>query len=210
MRQRYVWSVLGLCLVVVLGSVVGCSNAGNTESSTGAAAAPASKAEVMLTGAMMSAAMQKATSWHMTMKSKASDMSMDISCPDKMRMQTKAGGQMIETVRVGNDMFTKMGGKWMKVPSTMKQQPVCGSTADANSRVGTLDPTATYAKKGTDTVNGESCNVWEISSKDDKGAVHTSTVCVGSDNLPRQMKVADSVMTYSDWNKPVTIEAPKM
>lgn len=209
MRRRLMQSGLGLSLVLVLGLAIGCSSSSTPESSS-TTAYPASKAETMVNGAMISAAMAKATSWHMTMKSATSDMSMDISCPDKMRMQTKAGAQMIETVRVGNDMYTKMGARWMKMPGAAQQQPVCGGAGGANSRAGSVDPTATMTKKGPDTVNGESCTVWEMSSKDDKGVPHTSTICVGSDNLPRQMKVGDAVMTYSDWNKPVTIEAPKM
>jgi len=174
-----------------------------------------SKAETVVTGTMISSAMEKATSWHTTMKSGTTDMSMDISCPDKMRMQTKSGAQVIETVRVGNDMYTKIGPRWMRVPSSAQQAPVCGGGASgmnpgASGRVATFDPNVTMTKKGSETVNGESCTLYETTSKDDKGVAHTFSICVGSDNLPRRVTVGDAVMTYSNWNKPVTIEAPKM
>jgi hypothetical protein len=190
--------LLGLGLILSLGC-----NGGGSSSAT-----PASYAETAVTGGMISSAMEKATSWHMTMKSGKADMSMDISCPDKMRMQTKTGAMTVETVRVGNAMYTKMGSKWMKVPSSVQQQPVCG--AGASSRVATMDPTLKMTKKGTESINGESCTVWEGTSKDDKGATHTFNMCVGSDNLPRRVTSGDAVMTYTNWNKPVSIEAPKV
>jgi len=213
MQHRVMQSVLGLGSILGLAFALGCSSSSTSESSS--TGAPVSKAEMMMTGAMVSSAMSKATSWHMTMKSGATEMSMDISCPDKMHMQTKSGAQMIETVRVGNDMYTKIGPRWMKVPSSAQQAPVCGGgmsgmNPGAGGRAPTVDPNVTMTKRGSETVNGESCTAYEATSKDDKGATHTFSICVGSDSLPRQVKTGEAVITYSDWNKPVTIEAPQM
>jgi len=170
---------------------------------------------MMVTGASISSAMAKATSWHMNMKSGPTDVSMDISCPDKMRTVTKSGAMTAESVRIGGAMYMKAGAKWMKVPTSAQQPPVCGGgmsgmSPGAGGRVATVDQNVAMTKKGSESVNGESCTVYESTSKDDKGATHTWSICVGSDNLPRQVKTGEAVMTYSDWNKPVTIEVPKM
>jgi len=37
----------------------------------------------------------------------------------------------------------------------------------------------------------------------------SSTMCIGSDNLPREMASAGSTVTYSNWNKVAPIEVPK-
>ena len=197
-----------LCLVLW----VGCNNASTPESSY---SSPVSKAEAVVNGQMISSAMGKATSWHMTMKSGTTDMSMDVVCPDKTRMQTKTGNMTVESVRIGSDMYTKMGAKWMKVPMAANAASVCrGASASASggaaSRVSTFDPNLKITKVGTDTVNGESCTVWEQTWTDAKGAQHKFSICVGSDNLPRKVTTGDAVMTYTDWNKPITIEAPKI
>ena len=171
------------------------------------------KVQMAVTGAEISNAMQKATSYHMNMKSSAMEMDMDVVCPDKMHTQSKTRGMMVEMVRVGDNMYTKSGGKWMKMPTGGKQAAVCGNTATtsggANSRVPTFDPNVKMTKGGTETVNGETCTDWNGTVTDAKGATHTWTLCVGSDNLPRLMKNADTTITYSNWNKPITIEAPK-
>jgi hypothetical protein len=154
--------------------------------------------------------MQKATSWHMTMKGPGVDMSMDVVCPDKMRTVTKAGAGTAETVRVGDAMYMKAGPKWMKVPATGQPASVCGNTAAPGSKMPTVDPNVTMTKGGTETVNGETCTDWTTTVSDGKGGQTSSIMCIGSDNLPLQIKTGQMVMTYSDWNKPITIEAPKM
>jgi hypothetical protein len=212
MQRRLVQSALGICLAVGSGLGMGCSNAGNNESSS--AGAPASKAEMMVTGASLSSAMAKATSWHLTMKSGSTEMSMDVSCPDKIRTVMKTGAMTAESVRVGDAMYVKAGAKWMKVPASAQQPAVCGGQSGfgggATPRAATFDPNVKMTKKGADSVNGESCTVWEETSTDAKGVQHTFSICVGGDNLPRRVIAGDAVMTYSDWNKPVTIEAPTM
>src|SRR5205085_9473607 len=140
-----------------------------------------------VTGEMISSAMAKATSWRMTMKSKSADMTMDIVCPGKMHTQSKSGGMMMEMIRIDNAMYTKSGSKWMKVPTAANQAPVCGGGlgAGATAHAATFDPNVKMAKGGTQTINGESCTVWEGSTTDAKGAKNTFSVCVGDDHLPR-------------------------
>lgn len=208
MKHRLV--LIGLMLCAVLWS--GCNSGGNPAES--APAGPVSTAQAVVTAVAISSAMQKATSWHMNMKSTGMEMDMDVVCPDKMHTQSKTKGMNTEMIRIGNEMYTKAGAKWMKVPSAAKQAAVCGNTAEtsggANSRVPTLDPKVKLTKGGTEVINGESCTDWNATVPDGKGGTRTSTLCVGSDNLPRMMKAGDAVITYSDWNKPITIEAPRM
>jgi hypothetical protein len=134
--------VLGLVLSGLIW--LGCSSSSNSESST--TMGPVTKAEAMLTGAQITDAMHKATAWHMNMKSANMDMDMDVVCPDKMQMHSKTQGNAMEMVRVGNDMYTKMGAKWMKVPAAAQMPPVCGGAPSgqekgAAGRVPTLDTT---------------------------------------------------------------------
>jgi hypothetical protein len=199
--------VLGLLLCSL--AWVGCNSNSSSESAGGAAAKPMSAVQAALDGKAISDAMQKATSWHMNMKSAQADVDMDVVCPDKMHTVSKTGNMSAEMVRIGDQMYTKAGAKWMKMPGGMKQAPVCGGASATNSggataKAPTLDPTVKFTKGGTETVNGETCTdyTWTAGGK-------SSTMCVGSDNLPRLMKSGDATITYSNWNKPITIEAPK-
>lgn len=211
MQRRLTQSGLGLGLIFGFAFVLGCSSASTPESSTGA---PASKAEMAVNGAMINSAMQQATSWHMTMKGPNVEMEMDVVCPDKMRTVSKTGNMTAETVRVGQAMYMKTGAKWMKMPATGQPASVCGgaeaSSAESGSKMPPVDPNVKMTKGGTETVNGESCTDWTTTVSDGKGGQTSSTMCIGSDNLPRQIKTGAMVMTYSDWNKPITIEAPKL
>jgi len=197
--------------IALLGSLfllawaLGCSSSSGPESgSTGTTASAPAAAP---TAAAMGAAMQKATSWKMTMKSGATETAMEIVCPDKMRMTTKTGAMTVDMIRIGNDMYSKAGPKWMKMPAT-GQPPVCG--AGGSTQMPKMDANVAMTKGGTQTVNGETCTEWTTTVTGAKGQQVSSTMCVGNDNLPRQMKTGDTVVTYSDWNKPITIEAPKM
>ncbi|MDP9268630.1 MAG: DUF4412 domain-containing protein [Acidobacteriota bacterium] len=207
MRRRLMQSGLGLSLFLGLAFALGCSSTSTPESSY---TSPVSKAQMAVNGASISSAMQKATSWHVTMKGPNVDMTMDVVCPDKMRTVSKTGSRSAETVRVGPAMYMKAGGKWMKVPATGQPASVCGNTAAPGSKMPTVDPNVTMTKGGTETVNGESCTDWTTTASDGKGGQTSSTMCIGSDNLPRQIKTGQMVMTYSDWNKPITIDAPKL
>lgn len=204
-------SLLGLGLALFLGT--GCNSASNSESSS--ATTPVSYAQAAVTGAAISSAMQKASSWHMTMKGPNVEMSMDVVCPDKMRTLSKTAKMTAESVRVGADMYVKAGSRWMKTPATGQPASVCGNAGNgyaggAGSKVPTFDPTVKMTKGGSETVNGESCTDWTTTVSDNKGSQRSYVMCLGSDNLPRQIKTGDMVMTYSDWNKPITIEAPQL
>jgi hypothetical protein len=141
----------------------------------------------------------------MTTKTAQAEVSMDVVCPDKVRMTTKAGAMTSEMVRIGGDMYMKAGPKWMKTAAQGPNPANCGQTAATSDKMPKTDASAKITKGGTETINGETCTDWTTTA----GAA-SSTICVGSDNLPRQIKSGDATITYSDWNKPITVDAPKM
>jgi hypothetical protein len=185
----------------------GCSSQSSNENAMGGGAAkPAmSMGGGTLDGAAMAAAMAKATSYKMTTKTAQAEMSMEVVCPDKVRMTTKTGAMSTEMLRIGGDMYMKAGSKWMKAPAQGPNPANCGQTAATNDKMPKTDASAKITKGGTQTINGETCTEWTTTV-----GANSSTICVGSDNLPRQIKSGEATITYSDWNKPLTIDAPKM
>ncbi len=185
------WALAGLLLA-------GCQSAPSGGESGDAAPTASSDADLKAMGA----AMAKATSWHVTSKSAEIEAEVDIVCPDKVRTVSKTGNMTVESIMIGNDTYTKVGKSWVKATAPV-DSPVCG--AGSSYAASTPSPFAKVTKGGTATVNGESCQEWTITLE---GSPPT-TMCVGSDNLPRQTKRGDTTITYSNWNKPATIEAPK-
>lgn len=183
----------------------GCSSESSNEAGGGSAAKPAmSMGGSSMDGAAMAAAMAKATSYKMTTKTAQAEMTMEVVCPDKSRMTTKTGAMTSQMVRIGGDMYVKAGSKWMKTPAQGPNPAQCGQTAASNDKMPKTDASAKITKGGTQTINGETCTEWTTTV-----GTNSSTICVGSDNLPRQIKSGDATITYSDWNKPITIDAPK-
>ena len=198
-----------MCLLALLVcSLVwfGCSSESSTDNaaSGGGMAKPAMSGGGSFDGAAMAAAMAKATSYKMTTKTAQAEMTMEVLCPDKSRMTTKTGAMSTEMVRIGGDMYMKAGGKWMKTLAQGPNPAQCGQTAATSDKMPKTDATAKVTKGATQTINGETCQEWTTTA-----GTASSTICVGSDNLPRQIKSGEATITYSDWNKPLTIDAPK-
>ncbi len=204
----------------------GCKGRGSGQpSSTGSAIAKATSAAGSLMNGkeeLMRAAeaMKNAKSWreHMVMDEagKSVQVEVEVSCPDKEHTTSTMNGRTFESIHLGNDSYTKIGGQWMRMPATR--------TALANCGMGTLrpardqmDPMAELDKAkitpaGLDTVNGSPCQEYQIepTAGAEPGSKDvTSTVCIGvTDHLPRQMKAEGMTVTWSDWNQPVSIAAP--
>ncbi len=200
MTSKQVWAALALAGLLM----AGCQSApsGGETSTGGGSAAPAVTPRAAGGNLnAMGAAMAKATSWHMATKGPGVDSEMDIVCPDKMKTVTKTGGMTMESMMIGKDMYTKMGKNWMKMAN-----PSATAFCGAGSSMDKAAPAASAktTKGATITVNGESCTEWTMG----EGASAT-TICVGNDNLPRQSKTGEMTITYSNWNQPATIEAPK-
>lgn len=202
----------------------GCKRSGQPSSSGSAVEKVTSAAGTLLNGKqeLMRAAeaMKNAKSWreHMMMEEpgKTVEVEVEVSCPDKEHTTSTMNGRTFESIHLGNDSYTKIGGQWMRMPATR--------TALANCGMGTLrpardqaDPMAELDKAkitpaGLDTVNGSPCQEYQIETTAgaEPGSKDvTSTVCIGvTDHLPRQMKVEGMTVTWSDWNQPVSIAAP--
>ncbi len=203
MTSRTLWTALAVTGLLM----AGCQSApsGGETGTGGGSGAPAVTARPSGGGdlASMGEAMAKATSWHMTTKGPGVDSEVDIVCPDKMKTVSKVAGMTVESMMIGKDMYTKAGKSWMKManPSATAFCGVGSAQAKATATSGAAPKTT---KGASITVNGESCTEWTMG----EGATATTT-CIGSDSLPRQTKTGDMTITYSNWNKPATIEAPK-
>ncbi len=152
----------------------------------------------------MREAMNKATGWHVSSKSAGVEAEVDIVCPDKVRTVSKTGNMTVETIMIGNNIHTKVGKTWVKTTAPA-DSPLCG--AGSSYAAPTASSFAKVTKGGTATVNGESCQEWTIATEG--SSLPPTTMCIGSDSLPRQTKTGETTITYSNWNKPATIEAPK-
>ena len=204
--------------------LAGCNKSADKAPSSGAAIAKATSAAGSLMNGkeeLMRAAeaMKSAKSWreHMVMdqEGKSVQVEVEVSCPDKEHTTSTMNGRTFESIHLGDDSYTKIGGQWMRMPATR--------TALANCGMGTLkpardqaDPMAALDKAqitpaGLDTVNGSPCQEYQIATTaTEPGSKDvTSMVCIGvSDHLPRQMKVEGMTVTWTDWNQPVSIAAP--
>ncbi|MGH8458531.1 MAG: hypothetical protein ACRESV_04200 [Nevskiales bacterium] len=211
MNTKKIWTALAMAGLLMAGCQ---SSPSGGETSTGGAAQPkpsASGGDL----AAMDEALAKTTSWRMTIKGKTGEAETDFVCPDKVRTVRRTGGTTVEVVHIGDDVYTKAGATWMKT-SAKGQQAICRA---GNRFFAPSEPSGKekITKGGTATVNGEICQEWIIGpdpSSKVKVTVNnvvnpSTTVCVGSDNLPRKMESAGMVITYSNWNKVPPIEVPK-
>ena len=202
MTSGRLWAALAVAGLLM----AGCQSApsgGGEPSAGGGSAAPAVAPRPAGGGdlASLGAAMAKASSWHMITKGPGMESETDIVCPDKMKTVSKTGGMTVESMMIGKDMYTKAGKNWMKMANP-SPTAFCGAgSAQAKATTGANVKTT---KGATITVNGESCTEWTMG----EGATAT-TMCIGSDSLPRQTKTGETTITYSNWNKPAAIEAPR-
>jgi hypothetical protein len=148
------------------------------------------------------AAFLSAKSWHAEEHlSNGKTMLVDFSAPDRWRLQPSP--TMTEVV-VGNDVYMVQGGHSMKMPmggmmiSKMIKQFQLADDAEVKKTAQDL---------GTQTLNGRSVHVYSYS-------VHgvPETIYLGDDSLPVQAVIknnsATTVVDYSKFNEPITIEAP--
>ncbi len=125
----------------------------------------------------------------------------DFSAPDRWRIQPTSA--MTEVV-IGNDVYMVQGGRSMKMPmggmmiSRMIKQFAISDDPEVKSSAQDL---------GTQTLNGRTVHVYSYT-------VHgvPETIYLGDDSLPVQAVVKNSsattVVNYSKFNEPITIEAP--
>lgn len=195
--------------------LVGCQSSSTPETGAAPSAAPANAQPASATPTAqgtgdahaMAAALYKATSWHAHSDHGTYSVEMDVSCPDKMRIvSTKAGST--ENIQTGGIMYTKTATGWTKAPAPKFFSVLCGPEGLYSQPTPLGGPIAAMTRGEMATVNGEGCRQWTL--KLQPGVTPNEVVtCLGDDNLPRQSKVGPTTVTFTGWNKPVTIEAPQ-
>jgi hypothetical protein len=148
------------------------------------------------------AAFLSARSWHAEEHlSNGKTVQVDFSAPDRWRIQPTP--TMTEVV-IGNDVYMIQGGHSMKMPmggmmiSKMIKQFQLADDPDVKKTAQDL---------GTQMLNGRTVHVYSYT-------VHgvPETIYLGDDSLPVQAVVKNSsattVVNYSQYNQPITIEAP--
>ncbi len=128
---------------------------------------------------------------------------------DKSHWVLDEQGQSIEIITIGTDYYLKLGDTWTKMTSDVSTTLPPFTSADILNDVSTsADAPDTVTNKGTDTVNGVECDVYEI--KTDTG---TSTLWVGhTDHLLYKGVFEDSgtrtEILFSDFNQQFDIQPP--
>jgi hypothetical protein len=139
---------------------------------------------------------------------------LEVVKPDRIHMKTQQGTQVIEGIIIGQDFYINFNGKWQKV--TLANNPFAALLLSSDPQK-VLDQMDTAQTKNTVTkgaitqVAGTRCQEWIMTPVDPTKTA--GSLCVNvSNSLPVQWKSADGkiVVTYSDWNAPITIEPPAM
>jgi hypothetical protein len=159
---------------------------------------------------------------------RALETTIEVSCPDREHITTRLGDTRYESIRIGKQGWIRSNdGDWKVQPITADSYP-CGSNPGApapwammNEGRDPLSVVATMAAKMNaqvgrgDVVNlgDASCQRWVVSFQHpgSSGRGLNYTVCIGtSDRLPREVLMGSGGLstTYSDWNKPMQIDAP--
>jgi hypothetical protein len=148
------------------------------------------------------AAFLNAKSWHAEEHlSNGKTVTVDFSAPDRWRIEPTP--TMTEVV-IGNDVYMVQGGHSMKMPmggmmiSKMIKQFALSDDPEVKQSAQDL---------GTQTLNGRTVHVYSYTAH---GV--PETIYLGDDSLPVQAVVKNSsattVVNYSKFNEPITIEAP--
>ena len=148
------------------------------------------------------AAFLNAKSWHAEEHfSDGKLVTVDFSAPDHWRIQPTP--TMTEVV-IGNEVYMIQGGRSMKMPmgGFMVSRMIKQFQISADPEV-----KQTAQDLGTQTLNGRTVHVYSYSVR---GV--PETLYLGDDSLPVQAVVKNSsvttVVSYSQYNQPITIQAP--
>ena len=158
----------------------------------------------------------------------------EVSCPDRERFTTTIGDRAFHAVRIGGKAYTEqLDGTWSVQDTQPSGWAPCGENPGEPAPWAVMnegrDPSAVLAKMAdhAEFVRGAfvatpdgNCQQWTVTLKLPGGAAHghganglNYTVCLApGQRLPVavSMGTGGMVTSYSDWNKPIQIEAPKM
>jgi hypothetical protein len=238
--RSYVWlrelsiqktlAVSWSCIEFVL---PGCSSSGKPR---GAPSITLDAAE--LQGQMLKA-MDSATSYRKKMISDAYgthfEQDVEVACPGRSHIRIARNANVtLDTYFIDGSLYFIHAGQWTSNPQTWTVAPGCpGSTPElygyTNEQMPDLISSrdhlrlvqlpqakvgVKFAKRGTDTVDGGPCQIWEAAVTDDRNRPATIQLCIGTtDNLPRhfvQSAAGDRTeIRFADWNsQSITITAP--
>jgi hypothetical protein len=174
----------------------------------------------------MSAAMQNARSWRIETivnePTKKSQSAVEVYCPSRFHEVSSSsreeGGSVFENSSesywIEGTSYAKKGSQWTISQETRSHSASCAyGPRGTDALLNQLDPIIALGKvhKGDKRiVNGERCRDWIASVRAPDGWRDQFGVCIGDDDLPREVFTPDRQMveTYSDWNIPIRIEAP--
>lgn len=158
---------------------------------------------------------------------RALETTIEVSCPDREHIVTSLGDAHYESIRVGNQAWTRSNdGAWTAQPEQADAYP-CGGNAGAPAPWAMMnegrDPatviatmaakmSAQVARGNLLKVGDSNCQEWIVRFQHPgSGQGVNYTVCIDpGSHLPQQVVMGSGglITTYSDWNKPVHIDAP--
>lgn len=158
----------------------------------------------------------------------------EVSCPDRERFTTTIGDKAFHAVRIGNQAYVEQkDGAWTMQETQPAGWSPCGENPGEPAPWAVMnegrDPSVVLAKMADhiEVTRGSfvrtsdgNCQQWMLDVKIPGGTSHGHgasglryTLCMDPiQHLPVSISMGSGgmVTTYSDWNKPIQIEAPKM
>lgn len=158
----------------------------------------------------------------------------EVSCPDRERFTTTIGDQTFHAVRIGNKAYVEQkDGTWTTQDTQPSGWSPCGANPgepapwaimnEGRDQSVVLATMADHIEATRGAYLGTSdgnCQQWILEVKIPGGAAHGHggtglryTVCMDNDrHLPLSVTMGSGGMVtlYSDWNKPIQIDAPKI
>ncbi len=210
-------------LVVAFGALSGCSNVIASVKAR-LTSGPAAMKKAL-------AAKSAARSWRMTTRlgihdDKVMETRFEISCPDRERITTKIGSLDREMIRIGQRFYVSDRGTWYYEDVKRTDWSPCGTNSGAPSPWAMLNEGrdmltlfASAAEKfkitRADRPAAVTCQPWLVSMEHEGAAQGGPSglsyiVCLDENDLPATIVMGGGglVTEYSDWNKPIAIEAP--
>src|SRR5215471_5614073 len=174
----------------------------------------------------MNAAMQNAHSWRMRTvvaePTKNVESLTEVYCPSRIHTQTKSaiedGGKRIEdnseSIWIEGRAYTRKDNGWLMSGDDRQHTSACMWGPRGNdvmlAQMDTLGVVGKVRKGSKREVEGFPCRDWIASVSAPAGWRDVFGVCVDGDHLPREVFTPDrtEVISYSDWNQPIKIDAP--
>ncbi|HJR51616.1 MAG TPA: hypothetical protein VJ794_10945 [Gemmatimonadales bacterium] len=159
---------------------------------------------------------------HVQDKAQAATRTVEIVCPDRVRVTAETASGRLEVVGIGDQAYGRTGeGAWIRVPLSFVNAPaICpGATwrpqaQDLATLLQAMTELAVSEQPiGPRAVNGVACQDWEARERGPAPAgdpVPRILMCLGTvDKRPMQITLPDATWTFAEWNADLTIEPPQ-